>query len=600
MEPPRADMSDDDSSSGQSPDNSEEWLRSDGFFESSEFKQDLELEIKQKEGDRLKVFNAKHLSNIKVRDQPPMKPKHVRDSHKEGEEGPSQPIYQGVMPYNSTRLPSKGHLVFDCDFESGNIGTAIRYDEMEYEIKIRPDSNSPRHRIWYYFRVRNFKKDQRVIFHFSNYSKSKALFSQGFTPMVRTNVRTGWSRIPSQQMFYYRCSRHKKRHCFSFTFHFDESNEEYFFAYSYPYTYTYLQKWLHSIELLNLPFLRRDLLCRTVLQRRLDLLTITGSGNLDPGANDTDVKTTERATAGSNKDEQDGAKTISNCKDNKAEEASKLTKKAAIVLTSRIHPGETPASFIIHGLVEFLISDHPVAQFLRDECIFYVIPMLNPDGVFLGNYRCNVLGLDLNRHWRNPNWRSHPTITAVKMLIRQLSHVSTVVLDYFIDIHAHTTATNGFVYCNEFTADSNKNDLTTVFPRLLDLYSPDFTFDKCKFCRNPKKAGSGRRAMGDTLNDNTICYTLEVSYYCSVVDTKSNIKGEPYTEENYRDMGKCMARAFGDVFQTTRDERWKLGVYQGLTKLGPMKGMTKKDKKEPVVLQTTTIDLEKEEYLIPY
>ena len=25
------------------------------------------------------------------------------------------------------------------------------------------------------------------------------------------------------------------------------------------------------------------------------------------------------------------------------------------------------------------------------------VPMLNPDGVFVGNYRCNALGLDLSR-----------------------------------------------------------------------------------------------------------------------------------------------------------------------------------------------------------
>ena len=70
-----------------------------------------------------------------------------------------------------------------------------------------------------------------------------------------------------------------------------------------------------------------------------------------------------------------------------------------IVVTARVHPGETPASMICEGFLNFITSDHPVAAVLRDYCVFMVVPMLNPDGVFLGNYRSNSLGFDLNRCW---------------------------------------------------------------------------------------------------------------------------------------------------------------------------------------------------------
>jgi len=30
--------------------------------------------------------------------------------------------------------------------------------------------------------------------------------------------------------------------------------------------------------------------------------------------------------------------------------------------------------------------------------------MLNPDGVIYGNYRCSLLGVDLNRKWTKPCW----------------------------------------------------------------------------------------------------------------------------------------------------------------------------------------------------
>jgi len=39
------------------------------------------------------------------------------------------------------------------------------------------------------------------------------------------------------------------------------------------------------------------------------------------------------------------------------------------------------------GFIDFLTSNHPIARVLRDNVVFKVVPMLNPDGVYLGNYR---------------------------------------------------------------------------------------------------------------------------------------------------------------------------------------------------------------------
>ena len=36
--------------------------------------------------------------------------------------------------------------------------------------------------------------------------------------------------------------------------------------------------------------------------------------------------------------------------------------------------------------------------------------MLNPDGVIVGNYRCNLAGVDLNRTWDTPSRKLNPTI----------------------------------------------------------------------------------------------------------------------------------------------------------------------------------------------
>ena len=66
--------------------------------------------------------------------------------------------------------------------------------------------------------------------------------------------------------------------------------------------------------------------------------------------------------------------------------------KPAIVFSGRVHPGETPASWMMKGMIEFLIGDSPQAQLLRQIFVIYIVPILNPDGVIYGNNRCSSAG----------------------------------------------------------------------------------------------------------------------------------------------------------------------------------------------------------------
>ena len=46
--------------------------------------------------------------------------------------------------------------------------------------------------------------------------------------------------------------------------------------------------------------------------------------------------------------------------------------------------------------------------------------MLNPDGVIVGNYRCNLSLVDLNRQWIDPVKKAHPTIFHAKQMIKRM------------------------------------------------------------------------------------------------------------------------------------------------------------------------------------
>lgn len=75
-----------------------------------------------------------------------------------------------------------------------------------------------------------------------------------------------------------------------------------------------------------------------------------------------------------------------------------IAERPAVILTGRVHPGESNASYIMEGIIDYLISsDDPQSNLLRNRFVFKIVPMLNPDGVIVGNYRCSLSGLDLNR-----------------------------------------------------------------------------------------------------------------------------------------------------------------------------------------------------------
>ena len=112
-------------------------------------------------------------------------------------------------------------------------------------------------------------------------------------------------------------------------------------------------------------------------------------------------------------------------------------------MCGRIHPGETNASWVLHGILDFLASKDSAE--LKDRLIFKVVPMINPDGVVAGNYRTSFIGKDLNRLYlmndpQNPGYSKidnalKPEIMAMKKLIQECKDSESRGVLAFIDVH---------------------------------------------------------------------------------------------------------------------------------------------------------------------
>jgi len=147
-----------------------------------------------------------------------------------------------------------------------------------------------------------------------------------------------------------------------------------------------------------------------------------------------------------------------------------------IVILARTHPGETVSSWIVHHLIRFLLSEEAEACALRSAFVFKIFPMVNPDGVIHGNYRCSLIGRDLNRRWKAPSKDLYPEVYFIKNQIMDTHEQKQIKM--ILDLHGHTQKRRAFFYgCTDKSAPHK----TRLFPYLMTKLSTFFDFGSCNF-----------------------------------------------------------------------------------------------------------------------
>lgn len=94
-------------------------------------------------------------------------------------------------------------------------------------------------------------------------------------------------------------------------------------------------------------------------------------------------------------------------------------KKKCIYLQARIHAAETPGSLVMSEIIRQFTEQPERYEKILSNYIVKLIPMINPDGVTIGNSRSSLVGVDLNRRWTNPHCVAHPEIYFLKETMRE-------------------------------------------------------------------------------------------------------------------------------------------------------------------------------------
>ena len=439
------------------------------------------------------------------------------------------PLIKNKEKEQTNYLTNKNQTTFKYDtvtltseYNSGNMCNSKKISEDTYNVYISADCQDREldhqiatYKVWFNFAVQstitreininivnlnNFLKVYRsgyqICIRELNYNQEPKDFENSYN----LNEEIYWKRYGN-----FTASVDKENHLILKIKYKFESMKYVYFAFCFPFSYdknnaflNYLDNKINNNDLSKIYF-HNEVLIQSKEKRNVNLITITSKDNI--------IK---------NQIEQN----LIGLFPNKNRCNKTLHDKPIIFISARVHPGETPGSHMMNGILKLLTDENNnKSELLREHFIFKIIPMINVDGVSIGNYRLDTNGYNLNRCYLNPEIKKDPEIFAIKKLFMLYNNIYKI--RYYFDLHADMNVRGAYTFGNAIEKfESHVENVLYGFIFHLTsshinwnhcIYSESSMKTKFKNDNNSKEATSRVHFYQKTGLIHT--YTLESSYF---------------------------------------------------------------------------------------
>lgn len=153
--------------------------------------------------------------------------------------------------------------------------------------------------------------------------------------------------------------------------------------------------------------------------------------------------------------------------------------RKVLLLTTRARPSDAASNLCLKGFIESFVEETTLlATFMRQNLMLVVVPLLNPDGVMLGNFQSGVSGHDMLDYLNEESKELFPELHYLKRYLAKLKSQGD---ELVCSIHIESTNQAHSTYMRTTVPSASEEDRLAkiMLPAIAYEWSTFFDINNC-------------------------------------------------------------------------------------------------------------------------